>query len=154
MSGGWVGDLIAEQRRVAEANQRESELEMLRHKRFCDLASVIWRAINDRIRACIVEFNAGIDATEKRLAIRELNSFGVAIFRESRPLDVFSATLNLESGVLRFGPAYPASCQNALVVKIESDAHWSFKDTLTNSIVPLERVDRIILTDFLKSMAR
>jgi hypothetical protein len=153
MSGvGWVGDLIAERQRQTETARLETERELLRFNKFRSLSPIIWNEIEGRVRASIDDFNRGISTAENRLNIKAPSSWSMLIYSNSRELQAFMITLNLDSGTLSYGHPTDARTQRALTVKIDHESHWSLEDSVTHADVPIGSVDRVLLIDFLKSM--
>ena len=150
--GGWVGDLIAEQKRQTEKDHLEAERELLRFKKFCALAPIIWSDIEGRVRACIDVFNREITISGNRLNIKASGSYSMLIASDARLLQAFMISLEFDSGILRYGYAGSPRTQHALIVTIDHKSHWSLEDAATHANVPTEYVDRVLLSDFLKSM--
>jgi hypothetical protein len=71
---------------------------------------------------------------------------------DARPLQAFTITLNIDSGILSYGHPTSPRTNRALTVKIDHESHWSLEDAATHTDVPIESVDRVVLSDFLKSM--
>lgn len=151
-SGSWVGDLLAERQREAEVRRLEAEREVLRHKKFLDLAPMIWSEIESRIRACLEVFNRQVVAGNNRLAIKSSGSCSIIIGSEARPLQALAVFLSFDSGVLRYGYAASPQSQQALIVRIDQESHWTLEDPRTRTDVPIDYVERLILSDYLKSL--
>ena len=152
--GGWVGELIAEQKHQAEVNRLGAEQEMLRFRKFCARAPMIWSAVESAIRASVEGFNGHVSASENRLRITTPDAYSMLISSDARPLQAFMVSLNVNASILSYGyPPDPRS-QRALNIIIDQESLWAFDDAVTFAKVPTESVDRVILSDFLKSMLR